>query len=110
MARLSSESRELSIPGWIESVHQSGSSGTVLSNLFMHYADDAVVHCASEKQAIFVRDSIERRLRHFGLNLHPGKTQIVYCKQEGRDRDYPITEFTFLGFTFRRRPRRSACH
>jgi hypothetical protein len=73
---------------------------------FERYCDDAVVHCASEKQAILVRDSIERRLRQFGLNLHPDKTQIVYCKQEGRDRDYPVTEFTFLGFTFRRRPAR----
>ena len=55
---------------------------------------------------MFVCDSIERRLRQFGLNLHPEKTQIVYCKQEGRDLDYPVTEFTFLGFTFRRRPAR----
>jgi RNA-directed DNA polymerase len=103
---------------------QGSAISPLLSNLFMHYAfdawlgrecpsvrferycDDAVVHCASEKQAIFVRDSIERRLRQFGLNLHPGKTRIVYCPQEGRDRDYPITEFTFLGFTFRRRPAR----
>jgi len=103
---------------------QGSAISPLLSNLFMHYAfdawldrecpsvrferycDDAVVHCASEKQAMYVRDSIERRLRRFGLNLHPEKTQIVYCKQEGRDLVYPMTEFTFLGFTFRRRPAR----
>jgi len=108
----------------VKGTPQGSAISPLWSNLFMHYAfdswldrecpsvrferycDDAVVHCASEKQAIFVRDSIERRLRQFGLNLHPDKTQIVYCKQEGRDRDYPVTEFTFLGFTFRRRPAR----
>jgi len=108
----------------VKGTPQGSAISPLLSNLFMHYAfdswldrecpsvrferycDDAVVHCASEKQAILVRDSIERRLRQFGLNLHPDKTQIVYCKQEGRDRDYPVTEFTFLGFTFRRRPAR----
>lgn len=40
------------------------------------------------------------------MNLHPDKTRIVYCKQEGRDQHYPVTEFTFLGFTFRRRAAR----
>ncbi|MEV8063495.1 group II intron reverse transcriptase/maturase [Streptomyces antimycoticus] len=97
---------------------QGSSISPLLSNLFMHYAfdawlareypairferygDDAVVHCASEKQANFVRDVIERRLLQFGLRLHPEKTRVVYCKQEGRERDFPITEFTFLGYTF----------
>jgi RNA-directed DNA polymerase len=45
-------------------------------------------------------------LRRFGLNLHPDKTRIVYCKQEGRDLDFPVTEFIFLGFMFRRRASR----
>ncbi|WP_432838809.1 group II intron reverse transcriptase/maturase [Dactylosporangium sp. CA-092794] len=103
---------------------QGSAISPLLSNLFMHYAfdawldrefptirferycDDAVVHCASEKQAEFVRDAIGRRLRQFGLNLHPDKTRIVYCKQEGRDLDFPVTAFTFLGFTFRRRAAR----
>ncbi|MFI1386330.1 group II intron reverse transcriptase/maturase [Embleya sp. NPDC020886] len=108
----------------VKGTPQGSAISPLLSNLFLHYAldswldrecpsvgferycDDVVVHCASEKQAFYVRDLIERRLRRFGLNLHPEKTRIVYCKQEGRDLHHPITEFTFLGFTFRRRPAR----
>jgi group II intron reverse transcriptase/maturase len=103
---------------------QGSAISPLLSNLFMHYAfdswldrkcpsvrferycDDAVVHCASEKQAKFVRGLIEDRLLQFGLRLHPEKTRIVYCKQEGRDQDFPVTEFTFLGYTFRPRDAR----
>jgi RNA-directed DNA polymerase len=40
------------------------------------------------------------------LRLHPEKTRVVYCKQEGREREFPVTEFTFLGFTFRPRAAR----
>jgi hypothetical protein len=40
-----------------------------------------------------------------GLELHPEKTRIVYCKDGKRRGEYPVTQFTFLGFTFR--PRRA---
>ncbi len=37
--------------------------------------------------------------------MHPEKTKIVYCKESGRNEEYPITSFDSLGYTFR--PRRS---
>ncbi|MBS2964561.1 hypothetical protein KGA66_16010 [Actinocrinis puniceicyclus] len=38
-----------------------------------------------------------------GLELHPDKTRIVYCKDSNRRGGFPHIEFTFLGFTFRPR-------
>ena len=39
-----------------------------------------------------------------GLQLHPDKTRIVYCKDRNRRRtDCEHTSFTFLGYTFRAR-------
>ncbi len=80
----------------------SGDSSPVLANLFLHYAfdawmartfpsvpferyaDDAVVHCTSERQARAVRQAIEDRMVEVGLRLHPDKTKIVYCKDNNR--------------------------
>jgi len=39
------------------------------------------VHCASEQQARHVRDKIAGRLAEFGLELHPDKTKVVYCRE-----------------------------
>jgi len=38
-----------------------------------------------------------------GLELHPDKTKIIYCKDDNRRGNYPNTEFEFLGYSFRRR-------
>ena len=35
------------------------------------------------------------------LELHPDKTRIIYCKDKDRTKDYPITQFDFLGYTYR---------
>jgi RNA-directed DNA polymerase len=97
----------------------------VLANLFMHYAfdawlartypdvqferyaDDAVVHCVSERQAREVLQALQNRMEEVGLRLHPDKTRIVYCKDGNRRGSFEHTSFTFLGFTFRARKARS---
>ncbi|HLK01491.1 MAG TPA: group II intron reverse transcriptase/maturase [Streptosporangiaceae bacterium] len=101
---------------------QGSAVSPVLANLFMHYAfdkwlerefplveferyaDDAVVHCATEQQARRVLAALEERMAEVGLQLHPDKTRIVYCKDRNRRRsDCADTSFTFLGYTFRAR-------
>jgi RNA-directed DNA polymerase len=104
---------------------QGSAISPLLANLFLHYAfdrwlarefpevsferyaDDAVVHCVSKAQAQRVLKAIEVRLASLGLELHPGKTRIVYCKDDNRRRDHDHTSFDFLGYTFRRRAVRS---
>jgi RNA-directed DNA polymerase len=93
----------------------------VLANLFMHYAfdrwmvrefpdrpferyaDDVVAHCKTEAQAQHLLTAVARRFVAVGLELHPEKTKIVYCKDAIRRREYEHTSFDFLGYTFRAR-------
>ena len=70
---------------------------------FERFADDAVVHCVTERQARLVREAIGRRLADIGLELHPDKTRIVYCKDSNRRGTYEHVSFTFCGYTFRPR-------
>ena len=100
---------------------QGGVVSPIMMNLFMHYtfdawmkrvnpscpfvryADDAVVHCRTWKQAEEVMRSIALRLADCGLTMHPEKSKVVYCKDSNRTASYPHVSFTFLGFTFRPR-------
>ncbi len=100
---------------------QGSAISPLLANIFLHYAfdrwmhrefpdvhferycDDGVVHCKSEAQARLIRDAIARRLAQVGLELHPDKTRIVYCKDADRTGSYEHERFDFLGYTFRPR-------
>jgi len=73
--------------------------------VFDQYADDAIAHGRREAEAQKVRQAIAARLKDCGLELHPEKTKIVYCKDEDRRSTYPNEKFDFLGYTLR--PRRS---
>jgi RNA-directed DNA polymerase len=73
---------------------------------FERYADDAVAHCCTEREARRVLAAIRARLAECGLDLNEAKTRIVYCKDADRRGEHEHTSFTFLGYTFR--PRLSA--
>ena len=66
---------------------------------FERYADDVVVHCKTEKQAIFMLKQIDGRLRKCKLTLHPEKTKIVNVRGRS-EKKYPKS-YDFLGFTIR---------
>ncbi|MFF2464160.1 group II intron maturase-specific domain-containing protein [Streptomyces mirabilis] len=72
---------------------------------FERYADDAVLHCVSERQACEVLAALTDRMDEVGL--HPTKTRIVYCQDGVRQHAFEHTAFTFLGYTFRARLNRS---
>ena len=64
-----------------------------------------VCHCRTQAEAEHLKESLARRFADCGLELHPEKTRIIYCKDDDRRQDYPMTGFDFLGYSFR--PRRS---
>ena len=100
---------------------QGGVISPLLANLFLHYAldewmkrnypdieferyaDDAVFHCVTEREAKALKMAIGERLAECRLELHPEKTKIVYCKSDQRRGNYPNEKFDFLGYTFRPR-------
>ena len=96
---------------------QGGVISPLLANLFLHvvfdqwmtinhpekpferYADDIVVHCKTEKQAIFMLKAISARMEACKLGLHPEKTKIVNLRGEA-EKQYP-KKYDFLGFSLR---------
>jgi RNA-directed DNA polymerase len=100
---------------------QGGVVSPMLANLFMHYAfdawmartypdlpwcryaDDGLVHCRTEQEAHAIKAGLAARLMECGLEMHPEKTKIVYCKDGSRKERHPNRKFDFLGYTFRPR-------
>lgn len=101
---------------------QGGVISPILMNLFMHYAfdkwmershptcpfaryaDDAVIHCRTEGEAVKLMDALGKRLNECRLSLHPTKSKIVFCQNSKVAGNHSHVQFTFLGFTFRPRP------
>jgi RNA-directed DNA polymerase len=105
---------------------QGGVASPLLANLFLHYgfdawmarknpsipferyADDAIVHCRTKKEAESLREAIILRMAECGLELNLQKTRIVYCQDADRRGTHEHEKFTFLGYEFR--PRRARNH
>ena len=112
-----------SLEEWTKGTPQGGVVSPLLANLFLHYgldlwmqrtnpgipferyADDVIVHCRSYEEASSVLEAIRGRLAACGLELHPTKTKIVYCKDDNRRGDFEQVQFDFLGYGFQ--PRRA---
>ena len=70
---------------------------------FARYADDGLLHCNSQEEAVHLQEAVGNRLRACGLDLHPKKTKIVYCRDANRRGKRPNIQFVFLGYVFRGR-------
>jgi RNA-directed DNA polymerase len=70
---------------------------------FERYADDGLAHCQTEAQALTLKAALVARFAECGLELHPTKTRIIYCKDADRQGEYEHTKFDFLGYTFQAR-------
>lgn len=98
---------------------QGGVISPVLANLFLHYAfdlwikrtfndisferyaDDGIIHCKTLRQAEYILNRLKERMKECGLEIHPNKTKIIYCKSYKNTMNYVNYEFTFLGYTFK---------
>ena len=47
--------------------------------------------------AIVKQKTLAKRLQECGLEMHSEKTKIVYCKDDNRKAEHPVTNFEFLG-------------
>ena len=104
---------------------QGGVISPLLANLFLHYgfdkwleqtdnavifaryADDVIVHCKSKYHAERTLSAIRQRMIDVGLELHPKKTKIVYCRDYRRQEKYAEVKFDFLGYSFQPRSTKS---
>jgi group II intron reverse transcriptase/maturase len=100
---------------------QGGVISPLLANLFLHYAfdkwlertdekvvftryaDDVILHCNTKTHAEQVLSLVHQRMESVGLELHPEKTKIVYCRDYRRKEKYKTVKFDFLGYSFQPR-------
>jgi group II intron reverse transcriptase/maturase len=104
---------------------QGGVISPLLANLFLHYAmdkwleqnhpkvefvryaDDAILHCRTKAEAEQTLAALDQRMKACGLELHPEKTKLVYCRDYRRQDNFETVKFDFLGYSFQPRSTKS---
>lgn len=84
---------------WLEQTHPTVS--------YVRYADDAILHCRNKVQGEDVLKTLKERMLNCGLELHPEKTKLVYCKDYRREENHEMVKFDFLGYSFQPRSTKS---
>ena len=79
---------------WFDKTVKSHCQGEVK---LVRYADDAVICCTLEKDAVRIKHAINKRLKKFDLSMNEEKTHVVTFSKTHR---LTSSTFDFLGFTF----------
>lgn len=82
---------------WIEETVKPLTVGPIK---MFRYADDLVVCCRFEKDAIKVREALGKRLAKYKLKLNEEKTKMVSFSKKKSSQGIKQDAFNFLGFTF----------
>ena len=89
---------------WIEQMVRPHCEGRIV---LYRFADDALIVCATERDARRIRATLPKRCAKYGLTLHPDKTRVLrftrplYPKEVRRlqQPEEQSETFEFLGFT-----------
>lgn len=82
---------------WIEEMVKPNCKGSVA---LFRYADDGVICCEYEADALRIRQSLGKRLEKFKLQLNEEKTKLVPFNKRAAAQGVKQGTFDFLGFTF----------
>ena len=85
------------IDKWIEKVVKPHCAGEVK---MIRYADDMVICCQSNRDAIRIKAALGKRLEKFGLKMNEEKTKLTPFSKRKQKRGEAQDTFDFLGFTF----------
>lgn len=85
------------IDEWLEDTVKPLMKGTIKA---FRYADDLVICCRHEEDAVRVRKVLGKRLEKYKLKLNEEKTKMVNFSKSGTRRGIKQEAFDFLGFTF----------
>ncbi|MBC8554806.1 MAG: group II intron reverse transcriptase/maturase [Candidatus Brocadiales bacterium] len=82
---------------WFQDVVKKHTKGTCE---FFRYADDVVICCQYQTDAVRVKKALEQRLGKYRLELNQDKTKFVRFSKREYDQGIKQETFDFLGFTF----------
>ena len=82
---------------WFNEVVKSHSKGPVQ---MMRYADDLVIVCRYNSDAVRIKEALGNRLAKYRLKMNEDKTKLVAFSKSQHARGIQQGTFDFLGFTF----------
>ena len=82
---------------WIEEILQPCIKTKIA---YFRYCDDLVICCHNNEDAIKIKDTLEKRLAKYNLEMNKEKTKLVSFSKKDFARGIKQGIFDFLGFTF----------